>query len=181
MHRKHAGVAESVQRDSPQQLNGVWIRSWVQAKRLSEWLGGMDEYYLDKSRGIAVSSQTRTCSKCCLYRVETFPQHTSRGCLLPSSWVRSKERNYRQWNWIGLMTWWCCWPRTENLAEAVFTQWAMTLKWMTVHGSYSMLSFVFKSWNSTCKTQNVGNLTMIMDPQVPRRLSGTTLAISLRN
>lgn len=29
-------VAESVQCDSPQQLTGVWVRSWVKAKGLSE-------------------------------------------------------------------------------------------------------------------------------------------------
>lgn len=40
---------------------------------MSGW-GGMDGILVIKLCGIAVSSQTRTCSQCCLHGVETLPK-----------------------------------------------------------------------------------------------------------
>lgn len=59
-----------------QQLTGVWVRSWVRAKGLSGLGDCVDRTLVMKLAGIAVSSQTRTCSQCCLHRVEKLPKTT---------------------------------------------------------------------------------------------------------
>lgn len=121
--RKHAGVVGTVQCDSSQQLTGVWVRSCVKAKGLSEWLGGMDGILVTKLCGIAVSSQSRTCSQGCLHGVETLPNTLPKAaCFRPHASDLRRETAGGETDGVaefGLKTWQ---PQVQHVHEAVFSQ-----------------------------------------------------------